>query len=291
MPALLQMRDYLRAIRKRNWRKGNGAMKKSMLYLIGILLLFYMLICLLLYFFQERFIFFPEKLRKDERFSFRQPFSEVSIRAGDNTALHALHFKADSAKGVIFYLHGNAGSLRGWGGEAAVYTRLGYDVFMPDYRSYGKSEGAISSEEQLSQDMQAAYRKLKESYAEEEIVVLGYSIGTGPAVRLAATNRPSLLILQAPYYSLVDVMRQHYPIVPTFLLKYRFEIYKWIQRCSMPVVLFHGNRDEIISYQSSVKLKALLKKEDKLITLEGGTHNGMSSHPAYLIEIEKVLAK
>lgn len=262
-----------------------------MLYLAGCLLTLYVLLCLLLYFFQEQFFFFPEKLSQNHRFSFQQPFSEVSVRTKDNRVLHALHFKVDSAKGVIFYLHGNAGSLRSWGEEAAVYTQLHYDVFMPDYPGYGKSEGTIRSEEKLYQDMQAAYDKLKESYAEENIVVLGYSIGTGPAARLAATNHPRLLILQAPFYSLTDVMRQHYSILPTFLLKYRFDTFQWIQQCSMPVVLFHGDHDEIIAYQSSVKLKRFLKEKDGLVKLEGGTHNGMSSHPAYVREIKRVLAK
>ncbi len=85
-----------------------------MLYILGLLLLFYLLICLFLYFFQERFIFFPEKLAKNESFTFQQKFEEVTIRSQDGTLLHALHFKSDSAKGVIFYLHGNAGSLRSW---------------------------------------------------------------------------------------------------------------------------------------------------------------------------------
>ena len=262
-----------------------------MLHLAGSLLLLYVLLCLLLYFFQERFIFFPEKLSQDHRFSFRLPFSEVNLRTKEDRLLHALHFKADSANGVIFYLHGNAGSVRSWGEEAAVYTQLHYDVFMPDYPGYGKSEGTISSEEQLYRDMQAAYDKLKESYAEKDIVILGYSIGTGPAARLAATNHPRLLILQAPFYSLSVVMRQHYPILPTFLLKYRFNTFMWIQQSSMPVVLFHGTRDEIIPYQSSVKLKGLLSEKDSLITLEGGTHNGMSRHPAYAPAIKKVLEK
>jgi pimeloyl-ACP methyl ester carboxylesterase len=216
---------------------------------------------------------------------------EISIRTNDNTPLHSLLFRAGSAKGVIFYLHGNAGSVRGWGEEASVYTALGYDVFMPDYRGYGKSEGTISSENQIYEDMQAAYNELKERYAEKEIVVLGYSIGTGPATKIAATNYPRLLILQTPYYSLPDVMREHYPIIPTFLLKYRFETYKMIQECRMPVVLFHGTRDEVIPYQSSVKLKALLKEGDQLITLSGAGHNGITSHPDYEREIRKVLLR
>jgi pimeloyl-ACP methyl ester carboxylesterase len=84
-------------------------------------------------------------------------------------------------------------------------------------------------------------------------------------------------------------MRLHYSYLPTFLLKYRFETYRRLTDCNMPVVLFHGTNDEIIPFQSSVRLKAVLKEEDRLIPLTGGTHNGMSSHPAYRKEISRVL--
>jgi ribosome-associated translation inhibitor RaiA len=139
-------------------------MKKFLLLTAGSLLTIYALICLLLYFFQERFIFFPEPLAPDYRFRFSYLFSEVFIQTTDKRRLHALHFKAKNSKGVIFYLHGNAGSVRSWGEEAAMYTALNYDVLMPDYRGYGKSEGTISSEAQIYSDIQTVYNRLKEQY-------------------------------------------------------------------------------------------------------------------------------
>jgi alpha-beta hydrolase superfamily lysophospholipase len=234
-------------------------------------------------------IFFPEKLPNDYRFSFRQNFQELSIKAADNIILNSILFKADKSKGVIFYLHGNAGSLNSWGDVAGIYTDLNYDVFMLDYRGYGKSEGAINGEKQLFKDVQVAYDSLKSRYNENNIIVLGYSIGTGLAARVASVNSPRLLILQAPFYNLRDLAKNLYPIIPSFILKYKFETNKNIQKCAMPVVLFHGDRDEVIYYNSSVKLKTLLKKDDVLITLKGEGHNGMSSNPQYLFEIKKLL--
>ena len=78
----------------------------------------------------------------------------MNIKMNDNTLLNGLLFKTDNSKGVIFYLHGNAGSLNSWGEVAKAYTDLNYDVFMIDYRGYGKSEGSISSQGQFFQDMQ-----------------------------------------------------------------------------------------------------------------------------------------
>lgn len=242
-----------------------------------------------LFFFQEKMIFFPEKLEKDFKFSFTDKFEEVTIQSKDNKSLHGLLFKADTSKGLIFYLHGNAGSVNSWGDVAKTYTRLNYDVFILDYRGYGKSEGSVNSQQQFFEDVQSAYDEMKKRYQENKMLVLGYSIGTGPATYIASTNHPWLLILQAPYYSLVDMMKHTYPIVPTFLLKYRFETNKYIKDCKMPVIIFHGDQDEVICYNSSVKLKALLKNSDTLITLKGQGHNGITDNPDYVDAMKNIL--
>lgn len=139
--------------------------------------------------------------------------------------------------------------------------------------------------------MQAAYNELTKKYAEEKIIVLGYSIGTGPAAKLASANHPKMLILQAPYFSLTDMMRHTYPIVPTFILKYKFETNEYLKLCDLPLVIFHGNKDEVIYYGSSLKLQEQFIKGDTLITLDGQGHNGMTETEAYKKELRKILAK
>src|SRR5918993_5029201 len=111
----------------------------------------------MLYFNQEELIFFPTKLPANYTFSFSSNFEERYIST-TNGKLHGLLFKTgtDKPKGLIFYLHGNAGALDSWGEIADTYTNLNYDVFMLDYRGYGKSEGRISSEKQFHDDVQTA---------------------------------------------------------------------------------------------------------------------------------------
>ena len=243
--------------------------KKIIFGTLKLLLIFYCLICVGLYFFQEKLLFFPDKLDKNHRFSFSQPFKEVNIKTKDGNLLNALLFKSDSTKGLIFYLHGNAGSLDNWGEVAKRYTELKYDVFILDYPGFGKSTGSVKNKSQLFESIQDAYDEMKKMYSEKQIVILGYSIGTGPAAHLAYTNDPKLLILQAPYYNLTDLMRRTYPIIPTFLLKYNFQTNEYLKGCKVRVVIFHGNRDEVIYYGSSLKLKEEMKPTDVLITLNG----------------------
>lgn len=266
-------------------------MKKGILKVLIIGLSLYTIICILLYFYQEKLIFFPEKINKEIKFKFFQNFEEINLKTSDNITLSGILFKADTTKGLIFYLHGNAGSLKSWGEVAATYNSLNYDVFMLDYRGFGKSEGEINSQRQIFNDVQLAYDNMKNKYSENNIIVIGYSIGTGLAAKVASSNKPKLLILQAPYYSLTDLMKHTYSILPTFILKYKFETNKFIQNCKMPIIIFHGNQDEVIYYSSSLKLKELFKRNDTLITLEGQSHNGITDNRKYQDEIARILSR
>lgn len=264
-------------------------MKKILINTLKIVIALYIILCGLLYFFQEKLIFFPQKLEKAYQFQFNEINEEQNIKTTDGTILNGILFKADSTKGLIFYLHGNAGSLSSWGGVAKTYTDLNYDIFILDYRGYGKSEGKINGQEQLFGDIQNVYSELQKQYTEDKIVVVGYSIGTGLASKIASTNKPKLLILQAPYYSLTDMMKHTYPIIPTFILKYKFETNKYLKDCQMPVIIFHGNQDRVIYYGSSLKLKNEFKESDTLITLKGQGHNGMTDNQMYKSEIKRIL--
>lgn len=263
---------------------------KNLLLIFLVLVVFYLLIISLVYFFQEKMIFLPQKLPQEYVFQY-EGLEERQIEMKDGTLLHALMFKAENSKGVVLYLHGNAGSLEGWGSVAETFTTLTYDVLVLDYRGYGKSEGTISGETQLHQDMQSVYENLKQEYPENQIIVLGHSIGAGMAARLAVTNRPKLLILQAPYYSLPDLAKNTPPlnIFPGFLFKYKLETAKFLQETEVPVVVIHGDEDEVIYYGSSLKLQQEFKPGDTLITLRGFGHNNFLNSERYRLEIERVL--
>lgn len=251
----------------------------------------YLVVMSLLSFQQEKLIFFPEKLPAAYTFRFDREAEEIRIPAPDGVLLHGLLFRAGASKGLVFYLHGNAGSVASWGWVHAAYTALGYDVFVLDYRGYGKSQGEISSEEQFYADAEAAFLEMAGRYSGRHLIVAGYSIGTAAAARLAALHTPTLLLLQAPYYSLGDLMKSLYPFVPGFLLRYKFETYTFVAQTKSPILIFHGAQDEIIYPGSSEKLKAYLKPSDSVILLEGQGHNGMNENPAFRRELAQVLAR
>jgi hypothetical protein len=249
----------------------------------------YVLLCGYLYFTQESILFVPSSLASDYAFKFPGTYRELYIKTNDSTRLNALLFKADSSRGLVFYVHGNAGALDTWGNIADVYIPMKQDFFVMDYRGYGKSEGKIKSEEQFYSDLQTAYDSVKKFYDEKNITIIGYSIGTGPAAMLAAANNPARLILKAPYYSMTDMMRHRYPFVPTFLLRYKFPTCEFLEKVKVPVTIFHGTDDGVIYYGSSLKLKEHFKPGDTLIPLPGIGHGGLNRDPIYQENLKRIL--
>ncbi|WP_035694796.1 alpha/beta hydrolase [Flavobacterium soli] len=249
----------------------------------------YLIILSYLYFNQEDFIFQPAKLSKDYKFQFDEKFEELKIRSFDNINLNGLLFKAEKSKGLIFYLHGNAGALDSWGNIANTYTDLGYDIFILDYRGFGKSGGEIESEEQFYKDVTFAYKKMLSQYPENKVIIVGYSVGTGPATYLASTNNPKVLILQAPYYNFSEMADSRFPFLPGFVLKYKFATNQFIPKVKAPIYIFHGDRDQVISFSNSVKLQKLLKPSDRFFPLKNQDHLNINDNIDFIKELRIIL--
>lgn len=251
--------------------------------------LLYIGVCCYLYFNQENILFHPTKLAKAHVYDSEVPYEEINLTTPDNKQLNSLLFKAEKPKGLVFYVHGNAGSIDGWKGIAKTYTSLGYDLFIFDFRGFGKSEGSIESESQFMEDVRSFYRLMQKRYAEHQIVIAGYSIGTCAAAMLASENNPKSLILLAPYYNLEDMMKRNYSYAPLFILRYKFETNRYLPKIKVPVTIFHGKDDRAIYFGSSLKLKKLFKPTDRLFPLEEQGHVGMDENPVYLRELSKIL--
>ena len=265
------------------------AFLKIAIWIVGILVGIYLIICAYLYSEQEALLFPGTKLTKAYTYSFQTPFKEYSIKTSDGDTLSACLFKATKPHGLVFYLYGNGDNIASWGSVAEHYTSLGYDLFMVDYPGCGKSTGHITSLPQLFDAIKAAYAFIKPNYSENHIVILGYSIGSGLAGWLASNKHPQKLILIAPYYSLNDLVKKHFPYLPGIILKYTINTFEYVQHTSARIVIFHGDNDHVIYYGSSLKLKIFLKPGDKLITLHNQDHNGIDENPDYLDSLKSIL--
>lgn len=247
----------------------------------------YVTVLALLYFFQERLIFFPSKLEPNHDFSFDQPFEEIRLDA-DGTWISGLKFLAQSRgseqiysdangerkakNGAAIFFHGNAGNLQGWGNYAQHFTDLGYDFYLFDYRGYGKSGGEIGSQEQLYADADAMMEAVLREYDAGEVTAVGYSVGSGLAARAAQKYGAKRLVLIAPYFSLEELAREKIPFVPKFLIKYKIPTFEFVGGFGGPVTIFHGEHDELIGVDNSRRLLKFLKPGDKIYELNA-EHN------------------
>jgi pimeloyl-ACP methyl ester carboxylesterase len=247
---------------------------------IGIAVL-YLLLIVVFFFFQHFFFFRPEYLPKHFVYKYPFPFDEINFDMKDGGTVNGIHFKVPNAKGVVFYFKGNSRSIKGWGKFARDFVGKGYDLFMIDYRGFGKSEGR-RTETILYNDSQHLYQWLKEKYAEENIVIYGRSLGSGIATRIASWNNPKMLILDSPYYSFLKQVQRYGFFMPIrLLLRYKIRTDLFIKKVKCPVFFIHGAKDRLIPFHNSVALQQLIPKQSMIFKIEKGGHNNLPSFSEY----------
>ena len=242
----------------------------------------YFAISIALYYLQDYLLFKPEKLPEDFQFYYEnQTTQEYNMETRDGAVINGLRFRVHQPKGVVLYLKGNSKSIKGWGKFAVDFTRHGYDVFMLDYRGFGKSTGR-RSQKAIKRDLQEVYNRMKEKALEENIIVDGRSIGSGFAAKLASINNPKMLILDAPYYSMTKVTARYMPFMPlSVLIKYPLPTHKWLKYVQCPIHIIHGTHDKLIPYKTSVKLSQIKPKLTRLHTVIGGGHKDLNNFESY----------
>ncbi|THH34968.1 alpha/beta hydrolase [Neolewinella litorea] len=246
--------------------------------IILFLLVAYAILCAGLYAFQESVIFRPRQLPADYEFGVGE---EMTLHTPDGVPLNVLAFQKPGAEGAILFLHGNRGSNRRSLRQTEGLVDAAYDLYLFDYRGYGKSGGAIVSEEQLFADAQIVYDSLRARYAEENIIVVGYSLGTGMASYLAANNHPRHCVLAAPYASITAMKNLWLWMVPDFILKYPLNTRENVARANCPVTVLHGQQDELIPFAMAEEIKEAAPERVELIPLPSSGHRGVILDPLF----------
>ena len=266
---------------------------KTLRKVITYLLIIYVLLVAIAVFFQEKFLFRNTQIAVDYQYEFKDDFEEMWFTPEENVRLNALYFGTDSSKrkGLVVYFHGNADDLRRWGKHAIDFTKNNYDILMVDYRQFGKSTGELS-EKALHADAHYVYEWAKKRFPENQIIIYGRSLGTGIATKLASENSPKMLLLETPYVSLGDVASSYFPLIPYHsILKYQFRTDLIIKQLHCPIHFFHGTKDAVVPYKSSLKLAELLNKKPSEImtTIPDGEHKNLGEFQEYHKALEKLL--
>lgn len=252
---------------------------RSLLKLMGGAFILYGAVIGFLWWKQESLLFHPHVLPAEHRFAVGSDVQEVWLDV-PGARLHALHLQRPSPRGLVFFLHGNGGSLQNWFVNLDFYRHANFDLYMLDYRGFGKSSGRIESEAQLHADVLAAWNSIAPRYAGLRRVVLGRSLGTGLAVHLGVQVQPDLTLLVSPYLSMEALAAEHYPWVPRQVLRYPLRTDLSLPLLKGAVVLVHGSDDTLIQPTHSQRL-LLLKPGSSLTIIPGAAHNDLQRSPAY----------
>lgn len=203
------------------------------------------------------------------------PFSEVRLRTSDGLDLVAWEARGEPGRPVLVYFHGNGGSIASRVFKVMRYVEAGYGVLLVSWRGYGGNPGA-PSEEGLLADGRAALSHVGER---GPIVLLGESLGSGVAVRLAAERRPAGLILEAPFTSAADVGARAYWWLPVrLLIKDKFDSLSWIGRVQAPLLLLHGERDDVVPPEQGRRLLAAANEPKLGVFLSRAGHADVVEH-------------
>lgn len=200
---------------------------------------------------------------------------EVWFRAADGVKLHAWYFPSEDPRATVLFFHGNAGNLTHRVENIKHLTPLGLNVFIFDYRGYGKSEGS-PGEAGLLQDSQAAYDTLVKTrnVPPETLILFGRSLGGAFAADVAFKNPAAGLILESAFTDARDMARKMFPILPVgWAIRSRLDAVNKVPHITIPKLFFHGTEDEVVPYRLGRKLYEAAAEPKQWYDIQGAGHN------------------
>ncbi len=208
----------------------------------------------------------------------------VSIPGVAGAALAAVILRADPShdSGLwVLHLHGNAVSA--FSAEQLEHVRrlasFGLNVLSFDYRGYGLTPG-VASEAHMNEDAEAVYAELRRrGIAAERIIVWGHSLGSGPAVNLAARHVAAALVLFGAFTSVPDAAADTYPYLPIrWLASVHFDSLSLMPTLRMPVLIAHSKGDMTIPYHQGERLFAAAREPKRFLSLGPPYADGFGGH-------------
>lgn len=240
--------------------------------------------------------FHPVRLTADQRVSPPNGAEEVWFSANDGTRLHGWYFAGrQQPQTTIIYFHGNGGNISnvGWLGESLA--RRGFGVLLFDYRGYGLSGGSALDEEDLYLDGEAAWDFVvtEKKAAPETVVLYGQSLGTAIAADTASRKKAGALILESGFSSASSLAETALPWLPRFLHRLgrnRFESARKLGSVRIPVLVSHGDPDDVIPTNEGRALFAAANEPKQLLIVPGAGHNVFgSAGTAYLDQVDEFI--
>lgn len=262
-------------LQRQSLRFGIGPSVKSAWILVALLLVALVLLVGLWTQLERLFVFFPTSELRYTPDQVGLDYEDVYFTTEDGQRLNGW-FVAGSTDITWLWFHGNGGNMGHRVEEMAlIHRQLGVNLFIFDYRGYGRS-GGKPSEQGIYRDARAAldYLQGRSDVVPEKIVYFGRSLGAAVAVQLASTSPPLGLALVAPFTSLGDMARVAYPRLPLgWLVSNRYNSLARLPQVHRPLLILHGDQDETVPLSHSQKLLQSANPPKCLQILPGAGHN------------------
>jgi uncharacterized protein len=236
-------------------------------------------------------IFYPDPEIKATPELIGLTYENVFLTAQDNVKIHGWYIPHDKAYASVIYFHGNGGNISDRLDKISVLHNLGLNIFICDYRGYGKSEGK-PTETGIYRDALAAYDYLaqRRDIKKNDIIGYGASLGGAVIIDLAAKRDLKVLIIDSTFTSAKDMARRIYPFVPSFMVMIKLDSARKIKNLPMPKLFFHSQDDEMVPIALGQKLFELAPEPKKFVTISGGHNEAhLESHEQYVAALADFL--
>jgi fermentation-respiration switch protein FrsA (DUF1100 family) len=225
---------------------------------------------------ERRFIFHPDPTIHQTPADVGLVFEDLYFMTRDGVRLNGWYIPHSEAALTLLWCHGNAGNIS----HRVENIRLLHDqvkinIFIFDYRGYGRSQGSLS-EAGTYLDGIAAAEFLRERYRVEpsRLVIFGRSLGAAVAAELATRVEGLALILESPFVSVPEMARAIFPLLPLGpFLSTQYNTLEKVRRVKSPVLILHGERDEIVPLEQGRKVFAAAAEPKRFYAIRGAGHN------------------
>ena len=226
------------------------------LYLaLSSIIIAYLLVMIFIYFYQRNLLYHPsENNYQNDEAQFN--YEEVNIKVENEIRLKSWLIKKDFNKfKTLLIFHGNAGDLSNRIYKLNELNKLDINILLISWIGFSGNKGS-PSERNLYKDAEASIKWLNDKNVKNnQIILYGESLGTGVAVEMAKKNHFNSIILESPFTSIENSAKIYYPYLPVkFLLKDRYDSISKIKMINSPILIMHGEKDDVIPFSMGKKL-------------------------------------
>ena len=267
-------------------------MKETMTNTVIFLVLGLLLINAWMYLQQPQMVFYPIRELYQKPTDWGLDYEDVTLKTADGIQLNGWYIPHQQSEHVLLFFHGNAGNISHRRDSIEIFHRLGLNVFITDYRGYGKSKGK-PSEQGVYQDATAAWQYLtkEKGFTPDQVLIFGRSLGGAVSAKLASEVHARGLILESTFSSARDFARVVFPVLSRLvMIRYDFNTAENIQRVRYPVLVLHSPDDEIMPFHLGEKIYQSAHQPKSFIRMTGDHNYGfLQSQPDYEQGLEKFL--